>query len=85
MIKIISRLFKKKPDEVYVIRAALQPDMSEIDAVLAKVEELESELKRARTLAGELARTAKSIKVDVKANLCTAELADVAADGNDNL
>ena len=80
MIKIISKLFKKKPDKVYVIRADLQPDMSEIDAVLAKVEELEAEIKRARTLAGELARAARSIKVDVKANLCTAEPADITAD-----
>lgn len=53
---------RAQPQERYEVKAVLRPDTSELDAALAKAEDLEATIKRARTLAGELARMTKLMK-----------------------
>lgn len=84
MIKIISRLFKKKPDKTYSVEAVYHVDTSEVDAAIEKAAELEGAIKRARTLAVELARMTKSLKASLKVDFIPAEPADITADYDGN-
>lgn len=58
MLRILSRL-RRKPDKTHSVKTIYHVDTAEMDAALAKAEDLEAAIKRARTLAGELARTMK--------------------------
>ena len=64
---------RAEPQERYELKAVLRLDTSELDAALAKAEELEVTLKRARTLAGELARVTRSLRLNVEVDAYTAE------------
>lgn len=79
MLRIISG-FRKKPDKTYSVKAVYHVDTSEVDAAIEKAAELESAIKRARTLACELARMTKSLKANLKVDFGSAEPADIIAD-----
>ena len=75
---------RAEPQERYEIKAVLRPDTSEVDAALTKAEELEATIKRARTLAGELAQMTKSLRLNVEVDTCSAVRTDVAASLDEN-
>jgi len=75
---------RAEPQERYEVKALLRLDTSELDAALAKAEELEVTIKRARTLAGELARVTGSLRLNVEVDVGPTDRADVVADENIN-
>lgn len=78
MLRILSG-FRKKPDKTYSVKEVYHVDTSEVDAAIEKAAELESAIKRARTLACELARMTKSLKANLKVDFSSAEPAEVVA------
>ena len=76
---------RAEPKDRYEIKAVLRPDTSELDAALAKAEELEEIIKRARTLAGELARMTRLLRLNAEVDVGSTDRADVVTDKNINL